>query len=355
MVVSRNMNPLPESLARYSRQMLFGGLGEDGQKKLLQSRVVVLGCGALGTVQADTLVRAGVGKVLIVDRDYVEENNLQRQVLFDENDVRQKLPKAVAAERKLKAINSSVSVEAFVRDVNHHNIETIIQDADLVMDGVDNFETRFLLNDACVKHNKPWVHGACIGSYGITMAVLPGVTPCVRCVFENSPPPGLTPTCDTAGILASTVHLVASLQVVEGIKILLGQRSRLRQGLFAFDLWSNMFKTLGANGRPRPDCPTCGQKTFQYLDAKDEHVTYVTSLCGRNAVQVNKGGDVPHVDFDALSKKLQPIAEVSHNDFIFTCKVDRYEISVFTDGRAIIKGTHDPAVARSVYAKYVGH
>ncbi|MBF0253827.1 MAG: ThiF family adenylyltransferase [Candidatus Omnitrophica bacterium] len=340
-------------LERYSRQILFSGVGEAGQKKLLASRIVVIGCGALGTVQANALVRSGIGDVVIVDRDYVEENNLQRQILFDEEDVRQKLPKAVAAERKLKLINSKVRVTSIVADVNHKNIESLVGPADLVMDGVDNFETRLLLNDVCVKNNKPWIYGACIGSYGITMPVIPGKTPCVRCVFETAPPPGLTPTCDTAGILSSTVNLVASLQVAEAMKILMGQEDKLHRDLVAFDLWANMFKTLHVSKGPKPDCLCCGQRNFEYLDAKDEQATFATSLCGRNAVQVNRGESM-RVEFDSLAQRLEGVAEVSHNDFILTFKVDGFEVSVFTDGRAIIKGSNDPAVARSVYSKYIG-
>jgi len=342
------------NLDRYSRQILFRGIGKEGQEKLLASRVVVIGCGALGTVQANALVRAGVGTVIIADRDFVEENNLQRQILFDEEDIREKLPKAVAAQEKLAKINSGVKVEALVTDVNYKNIEMIIRGADLVLDGVDNFETRFLLNDACHKSKIPWIYGACIGSYGISMTVIPGKTACVRCLFDTAPPPGLSPTCDTAGILSSTVNIVASAQVAEAMKLLTGRAEALRKGVLAFDLWSNMFRTLGASmSGPLKECPVCGGGKYEYLEAEDRDVTFATSLCGRNAVQVTRT-EGKEVSFAELAEKMGTVGEVKHNAFILSAKIDEYEISVFKDGRAIIKGTHDPAVAKSVYSKYVG-
>ena len=342
------------NLNRYSRQVLFHGLGEKGQKMLLESTVVIIGCGALGTVQANTIVRAGVGKVVIVDRDFVEKSNLQRQVLFDEQDVKEKLPKAVAAVRKLKKINSEIKIEAIVTDVNHQNIESLIDEADLVLDGVDNFETRYLLDDACIKTKKPWVYGACVGSYGLTMSVVPDVTPCIKCVFEDQPPIGLSPTCDTAGIISPAVNLVASFQVSEGIKILTGQIDALNRGIVTFDLWTNMIKTLKLEDeKPRKSCKCCGLGIFEYLEAKEKNQTYTTSLCGRNAVQVSKGESFS-LDFDELTQKLNRLCEVKSNPFIMTFTIDEYEISAFKDGRAIIKGTNEPAIARSVYAKYIG-
>src|SRR6478609_7840919 len=274
------------SLERYSRQMRFGGIGEKGQKKLLESRVTLCGCGALGTVLANLLVRAGVGNVRIVDRDFIEPSNLQRQVLFDERDVAENLPKAEAAARKLAAINSSVHVEPVVTDIDRTNIVGLCEDADLILDGTDNFEIRYLINDVAVKLNKPWVYGGCIGSHGQTMTILPGETPCLRCVFEAAPAPGEAGTCETAGVLSPIVNIIASYQATEAIKLLTGQRDRINRELIFVDVWENLQRRIKiAPLLGKVDCPCCQRRRFEWLEG--EHGTHTTSLCGRNAVQVS--------------------------------------------------------------------
>ena len=343
---------MDDALARYSRQVLFDGIGTAGQRRLLDARVVCIGCGALGTVIANTLARAGVGHLTIVDRDFVEESNLQRQVLFDEDDVRDALPKAVAAERKLRRVNSAISVTGIVSDVNHTNVESLIAGADLVMDGADNFETRFLLNDACVKHGIPWVYGACVSSYGLSMVVRPGTTPCLRCVIESAPPPGMSPTCDTAGVLSPVVGIVASFQCAEAIKFLTGNHEALSRDLISLDVWENRFQRLKIAGlREVSDCPCCVHRRFEYLAA--ESTSQTVTLCGRNSVQITfPPGHT--IDFEDVGARLARAGTVQRNAFLLRCAVDQYDLTLFKDGRAIVQGTKDPSVARTVYAKYVG-
>jgi molybdopterin/thiamine biosynthesis adenylyltransferase len=339
-------------LDRYSRQMLFEGIGEHGQRRLDDARVVVIGCGALGTVIANNLARAGIGHLTIVDRDFVEESNLQRQVLFDEEDVKHSMPKAVAAERKLKQINSHIEVKGIVADVNYANIEDLIRGATLVMDGADNFETRFLVNDACVKLGIPWVYGACVGSYGLSMVILPRETPCLRCIFETAPPPGMTPTCDTAGVIGPIVNIIASFQCMEAIKLLTGNKDKLNRDLLSMDVWDDRFQRLKIQGRRElADCPCCVHNRFEFLTA--EGASQTTTLCGRNSVQISfpKGHKI---NFQEVSERLARVGKVSSNPFLVRCTVDGHEITIFKDGRAIIQGTKDPAVAKTVYAKYVG-
>ncbi|MCS7260759.1 MAG: ThiF family adenylyltransferase, partial [Anaerolineae bacterium] len=266
---------------RYARQILFAGIGQAGQEKLARAYVVLVGCGADGSLIADRLVRAGVGRLTIIDRDFVELSNLQRQVLFDEADAATRLPKAVAAERKLLGINSDVTVRGLVADLNPENAEELLGDADLVMDGTDNFATRYLINDVCVKHRIPWVYCGVVASYGMTMTILPHQTPCLRCVFPEAPMPGSTPTCDTVGIVNPIVSVVAGIAVAEGIKCLVGTGT-VNRGIIYVDLWHNTYDVLDS-GDPRPDCPTCGQGRFEYLEAPP---VQASSLCGRNAVQV---------------------------------------------------------------------
>lgn len=343
-----------DPLARYSRQVLFGHIGEEGQKKLLDSRVTLVGCGALGTVLANTLVRAGVGHLRLCDRDFIEQNNLQRQVLFDEDDIAAQLPKAEAAARKLRRINPDVTIEADVTDVNRDNVESLTADADLILDGTDNFETRFLINDVAVKTKRPWVYGAVIGATGLCLPILPHDTPCLRCVFEHAPPPEMNPTCDTAGVLGPAVNIVASFQASEAIKILTGQMDAVVRKLMNIDIWSARITNLDVQGaKTKGNCPCCGQGQYDYLDGRSGSST--TTLCGRNAVQVQPSGN-RKVDFAALSEKLGQVSEngVNGNKFLIRCHVGDYELTVFADGRAIIKGTSDPDVARSVYAKYIG-
>ena len=345
-------------LDRYSRQMRFPGIGKAGQEKLLASRVTLCGCGALGTVLANVLVRAGVGFVRIVDRDFVEPSNLQRQVLFDESDVANNLPKAEAAATKLRQINSSVAVEAVVADIDRTNIEDLCKDADIVLDGSDNFEVRYLINDVCVKHHKPWVYGGAVGSQGMSMTIIPGETPCLRCVFEAAPGPGDVGTCETAGVLAPTVNIVASYQAAEALKLLSGNRAAVSRELLIIDVWENTnrrVKVAPLAGR-KGECPCCARRNFEWLDGA--HGTQTTTLCGRNAVQVSHraGGKL---DFDQLAGVLRASGSVTFNKFLLKFQLEEkgepYEFTVFPDGRAIIKGTSDTDRARTLYAKYVGH
>ena len=313
---------------------------------------MLVGCGALGTVLAETLVRAGIGSLLICDRDFVELNNLQRQVLFDEEDLANGLPKAEAARRKLARINSEVSVAGEVLDVNPTNVERLTEGADLLLDGTDNFETRYLINDLAVKTGRPWVYGAVIGTTGLVMPIVPGEGPCLRCVFDEAPPPELTPTCDTAGVLGAAVNVVASLQATEAIKLLIGKKSELNAGLTSIDVWSGRFVMLKV-GDANPDCVCCGVRRFEYLDGT--RVATSVSLCGRDAVQINRAGGAA-IDFDALSARLAGVSTtpVTANRFMLKATLDGFQLTLFRDGRAIIQGTTEIDAAKSVYAKYVG-
>jgi len=332
---------------KYSRQVLFSPIGAAGQEKLLQSKVVILGCGALGTAQANALVRAGVGTVRIVDRDFVEESNLQRQMLFDEADAKESLPKAVAAERKLRQINSDVKVEGIVADADSSSIEEFIEGFQAVLDATDNFETRYLLNDAAVKLGIPWVYGAVVASYATTMTILPGRTACLACLFPK-PPLGMHDTCDTVGVIGPAVSWAAALQSTEALKILLGRESDLHGSLLAYDLWSNRFQQLKA---PRdPQCRVCVAREFAYLEQGG--ATHI-SLCGRNSVQIHQS-ESRALDLTALKARLKQFGPVSANEFLLKCALDPYELTVFPDGRVIVKGTRDPAVARGLFARYIG-
>jgi molybdopterin/thiamine biosynthesis adenylyltransferase len=341
------------SLERYSRQVRFPGMGEAGQRRLLRSRVTLCGCGALGTVLANALVRAGVGFLRIVDRDFIETSNLQRQVLFDEKDVADNLPKAEAAARKLRAINSSVAIEPIVTDIDRTNILDLVNDAELILDGTDNFEVRYLINDAAVKLVKPWVYGGCVGSLGQTMTIIPGETPCLRCVFEAAPGPGEAGTCETAGVLGPIVNIIASFQATEALKLLTGRREQINRELLYFDVWENVQRRIKvAPLLGKVDCPCCQRKRFEWLEG--EHGSQTTSLCGRNAVQVSHRTPA-RLDFENMARDLRPLGEVSFNRFLMRFAAEGYEFTVFPDGRAIIKGTADEDRARSLYAKYVGH
>jgi len=345
-------------LERYSRQMRFPGLGKAGQEKLLASRVTLCGCGALGTVLANVLARAGVGFIRVIDRDFVEPSNLQRQVLFDESDVANNLPKAEAAATKLRAINSSITIEPIVADINRTNIEGFCEGADLILDGSDNFEIRYLINDVSIKHNKPWVYGGAVGSQGMCMTIIPGETPCLRCVFEAAPAPGETGTCETAGVLAPAVNIVASYQSTEAIKLLSGNKDAVNRELISIDVWENTNKRMKVAplaGR-KGQCPCCAKRNFEWLDGA--HGTQTTTLCGRNAVQVSQRAK-GKLDFAYLASVLKQSGEVSYNKFLLKFQLvengDPFEFTVFEDGRAIIKGTSEPDKARTLYAKYVGH
>jgi adenylyltransferase/sulfurtransferase len=358
--VAERLDQADPSLARYNRQMLWGPIGIEGQKKLKAAKALMVGCGALGTVLANLLARAGVGQMTIVDRDFIEITNLQRQVLFDHDDIEQNLPKSVAAAKKIAKINPEVAVEAVVTDVNHTNIEQLAAGKDLLLDGTDNFETRFLINDVSVKHNVPWIYGACISAMGLAMNILPGETPCLRCIFETMPPPGMNPTCDTAGVLGPTVSVVSSWQAMEAMKLLTGNRADLSPYLFSFDMWDNRFQQLNVKkAREVADCPCCKHRQFEYLSGKFASAT--TSLCGRNAVQISLGA-ATRVDFEHVASNLRNVGKASFNKFMLKCPIvegdgerrREYELTLFADGRAIIKGTNEAGVARGLYSKYVG-
>ena len=342
----------PKSLDRYVRQIRYGPLGQEGQERLAASRVLVCGCGALGSMLANVLVRAGVGLVRIVDRDFVELTNLQRQFLFDEEDAAEQLPKAVAAAGKLRKINSEVRIEAIVADVGHTNIEQLCDGIDAIVDGTDNFETRFLVNDLAVKRSIPWVYGGCLGAEGQTMTILPGETPCLRCLMQECPPPGTMPTCDTAGILGPIVGVIASLEAVEAIKILSGRPDAISRHLTVVELWDNCIRQVDVGSlRDQVDCPTCKRGEFPWLDGRQGSQTAV--LCGRNAVQLSHPG--ASVSLEHLARQLEGVGQLRRNPFLLRLKVDQYELTVFPDGRAIVGGTNDVATARSLYAKYIGH
>jgi molybdopterin-synthase adenylyltransferase len=332
---------------RYSRQVLFPGVGAEGQHKLRAARITIVGCGATGSVLASLLARAGVGTIRIIDRDYVEPSNLQRQSLFDEADAAESLPKAIAAARKIAAFNSDIVVEPHVADLTPTNIEALFDGAQLILDGTDNFETRYLINDFGVKNSLPWIYTAAVGSYGVTLNVLPGKTACLACIFSD-PPQGTFETCETAGILNSAVNLVASIAVTEAVKLLVGADDWLRHTLLSFDVWRNERAEVVAD-KPRPDCHVCGEHEFSHLAGVGRpHIT----LCGRNSVQIHER-ERP-VDLAEMSRRLKSLGTVRHNDFVLKFWHEPYEMTLFPDGRAIIKGTTDKTVARSLYARYVG-
>jgi adenylyltransferase/sulfurtransferase len=318
----------------------------------MDSNAVVVGCGALGTVSSSYLTRAGIGQIRIVDRDFIEESNLQRQILFDENDIAEGLPKAIAAQRKLRKINNNANIEGIVTDVNYANIEGLAKDADIIIDGTDNFETRFLINDFCIKNNIPWIYGACIGSKGLTMNIVPSKTPCLRCVFETMPQMGTFPTCDTAGVIGPIAGIIGSIQATEAIKILAGKYESANKTLIEIDVWDTKVKQIdiselmGLN-----DCPACKLHTYKFLEAEDG--VMVTLLCGKNAVQV-MSRNISNIDLVQLAKRLASISDVSSNEFMLKFKVKDNEFTVFPDGRAIITGTNDLSTAKSLYSKYLG-
>ena len=332
---------------RYSRQILFAGLGEAGQERLLSSHAAIVGCGALGSFQAAALARAGVGRLTIVDRDYVEPSNLQRQWLFEESDAAEALPKAVAAERRLARINSAVQAHAVVADLTPANIADLLGDAQVILDGTDNFETRYLINDFAISRATPWIYGAAVGSYGIAMPVIPGRTACLRCVYPD-PPAGAQPTCETAGVLNSVTAIIAALQSADALKILAGHADAVRPRITTVDVWDGGIRQIEPPP-PASDCPACGARDFVYLDGERRAPV---SLCGRNAVQIHERARP--IDLEQLRAVLQPLGEVRANDFALRFVTGPYEMTIFPDGRAIIKGTTDVGLARSLYARYVG-
>lgn len=349
-VLLRTAPPVTDSLhERYSRQMLFAGIGPEGQQRLLASRATVVGCGAIGAACANLLVRAGVGTLKIIDRDFVEPSNLQRQTLFDESDARDALPKAVAAERKLLSINSGISLKGVVADLCPHNAEDLLSGCDLLLDGTDNFETRFLLNDFAVRSGLPWIYAAAVASYGLTMTIDPGQTPCLACLLESDgSASGLEATCDTVGVLGPIVNLIASWQVAEALKILCGRRETLHRRLLSCDVWSGRIQSVRV--APHPQCRACVRRNFAYLEGQAQPII---TLCGRDSVQIHERSRA--LDLAALARRLRPVVEdVRQNDFLIRFRVAPYEMTVFADGRAILKGAQDPALARSLYARYLG-
>jgi adenylyltransferase/sulfurtransferase len=332
---------------RYSRQILFAGIGVSGQAALGRSRAAIVGCGALGSFHAAALARAGVGRLTILDRDYVEPSNLQRQWLFEESDAEAALPKAMAAGRRIAAINSGVSVRGVVADLTASNVADLLGDADLILDGTDNFETRYLMNDFAVSRAKPWIYGAAVGSYGVTMPVIPGRTACFRCVYPDAPS-GVQPTCETAGVLNAIVAAVASLQVADALKILSGHADLVAGRITTIDVWQGGIRQI-ETPPPDPQCPCCGRREFVHLE---ESVREPVRMCGRNAVQIHER-ERP-IDLLELRARLELLGEVRVNEFALRFRTGPYELTVFPDGRAIVKGTGDTGLARSLYARYVG-
>jgi molybdopterin-synthase adenylyltransferase len=339
--------PSAQLAERYSRQILYPGIGAEGQQKLEAAHVAIVGCGATGSAAAGLLARAGIGKLTLIDRDYVEESNLQRQVLFDESDASLALPKAEAARRKIALFNSEVSVHAQIADLVPANIHELLQGPDLVLDATDNFETRYLLNDYAVQQGKPWIYAAAIGAYAVTMNILPGETACLACIFPK-PPSGTVETCDTAGILNSAINLAASIEVTEAFKLLTGAKNQLRRSLLSFDLWTNERSEV-STAAPRPDCEVCQHHDFAHLRGEGRpHIT----LCGRNSVQIHEHRRP--VDFAEMETRLRPHGKVRSNNLLLRFERGEHVITVFADGRALIQGTTDTTLARSLYARFIG-
>ena len=333
---------------RYSRQILFREIGEQGQERLLASHAAIVGCGALGSLQAIALAGAGVGRLTIIDRDYVDPSNLQRQFLFEENDAADTLPKAAAAERRLRRINSSIEINGVVADLNPANAEELLADAGVILDGTDNFETRYLINDFAVSRGVPWVYGAAVSSYGLAMPVIPGRTACLRCVYPD-PPSGAQPTCDTAGVLSAITTAIAALQVADALKILSGRAECVISRITTIDVWSGTVRQVDQPAHD-PDCPACARREFVHLDGK---MRAPVSLCGRNAVQIHAAARP--LDLRELKGRLGALGDVRANEFALRFVCAPFEMTIFPDGRAIIKGTTDPGVARGLYARYVGN
>lgn len=343
-----------DALARYTRQMLFPQVGYEGQRLLSASTALVVGCGALGSVIAETLVRAGVGCVRIVDRDFLELHNLQRQVLFDESDVVAGLPKAIAAQRKLQAINSDIKIEAYVEDLHFKNIEKLAQGATVMVDGTDNFEARFLLNDYSLESNTPWIYGGCVGSEGQSLTIVPGKTNCLNCLMaEGPPPPGSTAGCDVAGILGPVVNVIASIEATEALKILSGNIEAVSTDLTVVDIWAGRFTKMKLGQlADKIQCPACRQGQRNWLSGSQS--TSAAVLCGQNSVQIRPKSDGV-MDFDGLAAQLASHGQVHQNEYLLKLQIPPYSLTLFLDGRAIISGTDDPAKARSLYSQWIGN
>jgi molybdopterin/thiamine biosynthesis adenylyltransferase len=339
--------------ARYSRQILFSPIGDEGQRKINASKVAIVGLGALGTVLANHMVRAGVGYIRLIDRDFVETSNLQRQMLYDEHDAQSLVPKAEAAARRLRAINSQVTIESHVTDLNSTNAEALLGGVDLVLDGTDNFSVRFLINDTCVKLNMPWIYGGAVASRGVALTILPGQTPCLRCLFPQAPAAGTTETCDTAGVIGGIIHVVASFQATEALKLLVGDSERLNKDMQQWDLWFNQYSSIQVSSAKKKNCPACAHHEYDYLDRAIEGDT-IQTLCGRNSVQIHPVVAASFV-LEDWENRLKPLGAVDRNRFLLRFQAGPdLALVLFPDGRALIQGTDDPTLAKSLYSRYIG-
>ncbi len=337
---------------RYSRQILFAPIGRAGQERLANSRVAIVGMGALGTVLANHMVRAGAGFVRMIDRDFVEPSNLQRQMLYDEEDARQHLPKAMAAYEKLSKINSDVTIEPVVADLTPYNAEEYLADVDLVLDATDNFQVRYLINDVCVKHNIPWIYGGAVSAKGMFAVIRPGVTPCLRCLFPEPLKAGDAPTCDTAGVIGPIIHIIASYQATEAFKILVGAEDAYNPNLEHFDIWQNQHSQMKVGKLRRPDCPTCQKRGFTFLQPESPS-GMATTLCGRNTVQITPA-EHTRLDLTALEQRLAPLGQTERNKFLLRFHTEPHTLVIFPDGRVLVQGTDDIPMARTLYDKYIG-
>jgi len=337
---------------RYSRQHLFPSIGKKGQEKLGQSRVAIVGIGALGTALANHMVRSGIGYVRIIDRDFVEYSNLQRQILFDEKDAELSIPKAVAAKDKLNLINSSITIDAHVTDLTWKNAEELLADVDLILDGSDNFEVRYLINDVSVKYNIPWIYGGAVSSRGMTFTVIPNLTPCLRCIFPEAPAPGTIHTCDTAGVIGPIIQVVAAYQATEALKLLLADNEHLSTSLQNFELWQNEYFDINVKNAKNKDCPVCAHHQYEYLHPKNK-AERVISLCGRDTTQISSADNV-QLNLVQLAEKLKTVGRVEETPFLLRFYVDDYNLTIFPDGRVLVHGTGDKIIARNLYAKYIG-
>lgn len=341
---------MTDAFERYSRQMILPGWGRERQQRLAEKTATIIGCGALGSHIASHLVRAGVGRLVLADRDFVEWHNLPRQALYSEADAKAAVPKAVAAAMRLRQLNSLVEIEEHVVDVNADTVEDLIAGADVVLDGADNFEVRYLVNEACVKHGIPWIYGGVLGTYGLTAAILPGETPCLRCLLGPMPPPGAVPTCETAGVLGPAVAIIAALEATEALKILLDKRDELLRSLVMVDVWGGDFERAQTK-KGKVQCPVCDDGKYELLEAEQGSTAVV--LCGRSAVQITPRPSEP-VDLPSLAERLATIGEVDLNEYLLRLDVEGVQLTVFPGGRTIVKGTDDPVQARVLYARYVG-
>jgi molybdopterin/thiamine biosynthesis adenylyltransferase len=339
---------------RYARQVRYSAIGETGQAKLLQSHAVIVGVGALGCVSANHLARAGVGKLTLIDRDIVDRSNLQRQMLYDEADAASGTPKAIAAASRLAGINSSITIVPRVADLTSFNAELLLSDADILIDGTDNFSVRYLINEVSVKYGIPWIYGGAVGASGMTLTVIPGATPCLCCLFPEPPPGGTLDTCETAGVLSPIVDTIASMQVMEAIKLLTGQPEALHGSLLQIDLWQHQWQSLSVGGARRPACPVCGQRRFEALDGENGHETLTASLCGRNTIQVSPAHPLS-LDLPTLDQRFNKAGRTEINPYSLRLYLpDGITFLLFTDGRALVLGTDDPLRARRTYAELMG-